>query len=325
MERVHLARAYLDPARDRPNLTIRAETLIDRLMWSGGRVSGVRAIRDGQAETLSADLVVLTAGAIGTPAILQRSGIGPAELLRPILGYAPLLDLPGVGANFWDQPGTSVAFDAAPGARERVTAPFGSLVAKVKSDPADEWFDLHVFMSHTPGPPGSRFFGAQIWMLAPRECGTVRIVSADPEAAPHIEGRAGHPDDLEAMARAIELVREIVANPAMRKWVGVELRPGSEVVGASLRQWCFDHLDIYHHACGTAKVGPEEDPLAAAGPNGAVRGLENLFIADASLIPVIPRAAVHLPVLAIAEKVAARLRADPSPRSVEAELRNPSP
>jgi choline dehydrogenase len=189
------------------------------------------------------------------------------------------------------------------------------LVVKLKSDPSLDWFDLHVFHSHLALPANDRFFGAQVWMLAPAEAGEVFLASPDPFEAPRIRGGIGHPDDVARLVRGIERLRSIVADEALRPWIGAELAPGPGVSGSALGTWVFDHLELYHHACGTAKLGPPADPLAVAEPDGRVRGFDNLFIADASLIPLIPRAAVHLPVLAIAEKVAAELRKSAGDRS----------
>jgi choline dehydrogenase len=202
-------------------------------------------------------------------------------------------------------------WEPAPGARERLLAegtPFAALVCKVKSDPTSEWFDLHVFHSHLAAPPGGRFFGAQIWMLTPAESGEMMISSQDPLAAPRIRGGIGHPEDIRRLVRGIERLRDILAGEPLGSWLAEEAEPGIEIRDETLFLWVLDHLDLYHHACGTAKVGPPEDPLAVAESDGRVRGFQNLYVADASLIPTIPRAAVHLPVLAIAEKIADGLR-----------------
>lgn len=315
-KRVHIAEAYLDPARPRGNLSVFAETVVDRVIWHGHRAAGVEIIRAGERARLLADRVVVCAGAFGTPTILQRSGIGAADRLRPLLEPgSPLHHLPGVGRNLWDQPGIAMRWEPAPGAREqllRAGTPFAALVVKLKSDPSLDWFDLHVFHSHLAVPADGRFFGAQVWMLAPAEAGEVFLASCDPLAPPRIRGGVGHPDDIARLARGIERLRAIVADPSLRAWIGNELAPGTGVVGDKLAVWVFDHLELYHHACGTAKLGPPTDPLAVAEPDGRVRGFDNLFVADASLIPIIPRAAVHLPVLALAEKIADGLRTSPA-------------
>ncbi|MDW8254181.1 MAG: GMC family oxidoreductase N-terminal domain-containing protein [Chloroflexota bacterium] len=309
--RVHLAEAYLDPARDRPNLTILSETIADRIVWRGDRADAVEVIRDGQRSRLAGERIVLCAGSFGTPAILQRSGIGPADRLRPLLEEgAPLHHLPGVGRNLWDQPGIFLRWEPAPGARERLMAdgtPFAALVVKLKSDPALDWFDLHVFHSHLAIPGEGRFFGAQLWMLVPAESGEVLIASSDPLAPPRIRGGIGHPEDIARIAQGVRRLRAIIGEESLRSWIGEEAEPGARLDESALRAWVADHLDLYHHACGTAKLGPASDPLAVAEADGRVRGFRNLYLADASLIPVIPRAAVHLPVLALAEKIADEL------------------
>jgi choline dehydrogenase len=266
----------------------------------------------------TADRIVLAAGSFGTPAILQRSGIGDADYLRTILPEGTALHhLPGVGQNLWEQPGLSVDFDPADGAYARL-APlvpkvgmFGSVVCKVMSEPDLEWFDTHLFQRHVMAPPpfpGLSFAGCQIFLLDPAESGFTRITSDDPEAKPEIAGGAGHPRDVERLARVIEMEREIMASPELREWVGAEMKPGAAIQGEELRRWVYDNLELYHHACGTAKLGPAGDPLAVAGADARVHGFDNLFVGDASAIPHIPRAAVHMPVLGIAEKVSDLIR-----------------
>lgn len=330
-DRVHLAAAYLDPARERVNLRILDRCVVDRLAWEDDRVLAVEAIRDGERITVEAELVILAAGTVGTPLVLQRSGFGDPDWLRPVLGdQARLHPLPGVGRNLWDQPGIALDFAAADGAYERLAnaqaapgmargGPFAHLACKLKTDPAGEWFDLHVIQRHLMGPapvPGMGFLSAQVFFLTPSQPGSIRLTSLDPEAHPEIEGGVGAPGDIEGLVRAIELERELMASPEMQQWVGYEISPGAAVQGEDLRQWVRDHLEVYHHLCGTARLGPSRDPMSVTGPDGLVHGMSNLMVADASLMPVIPRAAVHLPVIAIAEKIAAKVRGeDPLPRA----------
>ena len=128
LERVSTARAYLDPARQRPNLTIRPGCLVDKVRFAGSRAVGVDLAIGRERETVEADRVILSAGAIGSPAILLRSGIGPAGQLAAV-GIAPMVDLPGVGARLWDHPGVPMLLAPRPGFGD-LNAPCLQVVAR---------------------------------------------------------------------------------------------------------------------------------------------------------------------------------------------------
>ncbi len=318
--RVHAAAAYLDPARDRPNLDILADTEVDRIEWAGGRAASL-AVRgpDGPA-TIEADRIVLAAGAVGSPILLQRSGIGPAEVVRAALGPgAPLHELPGVGRRLLDHYGVRVAFVASGGARARLEAAGGvrraSITARLTSDPALEAYDITVSAAQDLDGllPVERVEGAAedalvlpfiAWHVQPRSVGRVEIRSADPAEPPLIDHGFGAHEDIESLARGIEWARERARDPALAPWLASELEPGAAVEGAALREWVRGHLSFYFHAVGTCAMGPAEEPDAVVDATGRVRGFENLYVADASVMPSIPRGMIHLSVYAVAEKLA---------------------
>jgi choline dehydrogenase len=319
--RVHAAAAYLDPARDRPNLTILAETEVDRIEWAAGRARSLAARGPGGPLTIEADRIVLAGGAVGSPILLQRSGIGPAELLRRVLGPdAALHALPGVGRRLLDHFGVRFAFLASADARSRLEATGGprrgSIAARLTSDRSLDAYDITVSAAQDldgllpverVGGLGedALIFPFIAWHVQPRSVGRVEIRSAEPAVPPLIDHGFGADEDIEALARGIEWGRERARDAALASWLGGELQPGAAVEGAALRDWVRDHLSFYFHAVGTCAMGPADEPDAVVDATGRVRGFENLYVADASVMPTIPRGMIHLSVYAVAEKLAA--------------------
>lgn len=318
--RVHAAAAYLDAARGRANLQVFADTEVDRIEWAGGRARALALRGPNAPARIEAQRVMLAAGAIGSPILLQRSGIGPAEVVRGALGpAAPLHELPGVGRHLLDHCGVRFAFAASAGARARLEAAGGlrrgSITARITSDPALDLYDITVSTAQDLGElrPVERVAGADkktlvfpgiAWHVQPRSVGRVEIRSADAAEPPLIDHGFGASEDIDALARGIEWARERGRDPALATWLARELTPGAETTGRSLREWVRGHLSFYFHAVGTCAMGTDDDPDAVVDATGRVRGFENLYVADASVMPAIPRGMIHLTVYAVAEKLA---------------------
>lgn len=322
--RIHAAEAYLDPVRGRPNLMILDEAVVDRIEWRGDRATGVRYWRHGEERTIEAGRVVLTAGAIGDPLVLQRSGIGPAERLRTLLPPdRPIHPLPGVGQNLHDHFGTrlyyrpSLEFYRLLAERDPTLPADGrfSLSARVRSDRRLDAYDLNIGIAHTARPhrpanplaPLPDVITAIVFLVHLKGTGSVAISGPHPADPPIIDPGIGENDDIEAVARGVEWVRSRFAHRSMWEWIGLEELPGPMVNGPSIRSWVRSHLSLYHHPTGTCKLGPASDPLAVVDPTGKVHGFNNLYVADAAIMPSIPRGMIILTVYAIAEKIAAGL------------------
>jgi choline dehydrogenase len=297
--RWNAAFAYLDPARGRPNLSIVADTLVDRVLFDGSRARGVLTA-DGRE--LEAEHVLLAAGAYFTPAILLRSGIGPeAELDRH--GIAVLEALP-VGERLLDHCGTDVSFDVAPQLQSETEAEdaergvFAShVVAKVASSscPPDSW-DLHLVPWISRLEDGRFRAYVIVFHMKPLSSGSVRLASTDPTEPPLVErGFLSREEDLGPILEGIELARAIAAQAPLRDLLDTEVAPGAfesaEYVRTTIRN--------YFHPAGTCPLGTVVDA------HGRVFGTEGLYIADASFMPTIPRANTNLTTAAIAEKIAA--------------------
>lgn len=296
--RWNTAFAYLDPVRDR--VEVRGGCLIDRVLIEGGRAVGVRAIGPDGAFEVFADLVVVSGGTYGSPAILLRSGIGPAEALRS-LGIEVLADLPGVGGNLHDHPSFQVYF--APSEElERRTAAFSEHhavpdeqgFALVQTSGADV-FDVHLF----PEVAMDRRLALFTAYLTPRSRGRVSLRSTDPEAPPLLDHRyLSEPADLAALLEGVEISRSFAASSAMSPLLAGELDPGPDAdLEAAIRR------DVVHcwHPVGTCAMGDVTDA------RGRVTGVDDLVVADASLMPATVRATTNLPTIVVAERIAARL------------------
>jgi choline dehydrogenase len=308
--RWNAAFAYLDAVRDRRELSVRADTLVDRVIVEGGRAVGVRAVGPGGIFEARAPLVVLTAGTYGSPAILLRSGIGPPDDLRS-MGIDVVEDLP-VGRNLHDHPSFELTF--APSEElERRTAAFeagGRAVpdeqgfAKGESgraQAAGEPFDLHVFPEITLDGR----LGVFVALLTPQARGALTLRGPDPEISPRIDlacltDPAGH--DLDALIDGVELARAFAATEPFASLLDRELAPGPAAPARhDLRDAVRAGVTHYWHPVGTCSMGSVTDA------DGHVLGVDGLVVADASLMPVTPRATTNLPTVVVADRVARAL------------------
>ena len=304
--RVNAAFAYVDPARGRENLTILDHALCDRLAMTGRGVEVV-VRREGEEVCIEAATVVLAAGAYGSPAILQRSGVGDPAGLRAV-GIAAVVDLPGVGRNLHDHPLAEVEFAGSERLQlllEESSAvrftPEEQTLGKLRSSRASGPFDLHVFP--VAGHPTSLLAGRVVLAVSamePVSRGSLQVVGSDPEAAPGIDhGYLSDADgtDLAVLAEGIERARELAAAEPLRELIGPEITP-------SLDRPIAEYHAHYYHPVGTCAMGAESDPLAVCDGAGRVRGLDGVLVADCSLMPVVPRANTNVPAVLVGEQIA---------------------
>jgi choline dehydrogenase len=303
------ALTYLAAARDRPNLTVRSDALVDRVELDGARAVGVRLAESG--EVIDAGRVVLASGAYGSPAILMRTGVGPAGHLRSV-GVEPVLDRPGVGANLAEHPLMPNAFEAM--TPPRVGDPVFQVMLTAASSTADGVYDLHVLpLFNPPELQGDApVFVILASVMTPRSRGSVRLRSADPADAPHIDlGLLTHPADMPRMLDAVRVARRLAATEPLRDLLGEQIMPGAgattdEQLAAAVRAGC----EIYQHPVGSCRMGPAQDPDSVVDSRGAVYGIDGLSVVDASIMPTIPAANTNVPTIMIAERCAAWLRGE---------------
>ncbi len=312
--RWNTAIAYLDPVRDLPNLTIVDQCVVDRVEIRVGRVTGVLGVRDGMPVAFDADLVVLCAGAYGTPMILMRSGIGPAEHLRS-LGIPVVVDLPGVGSTLQDQPvlrlewaATPVLIEALEGFREATGfLPEEQCVAKVcspgQTDAAP--YDMHVFPWVEPDPVHGWRCVIPAGLLRPTSTGTISLASRDPEEAPLIDhGYLRDDDDVDRLVSMLPWLTDLARQQPLADLLGEPLVAAPTGDREDLIEWVRGNHHHYWHPTGGAAIGPDSSIDAVCDNRAHVRGVEGLVVADASIFPRAPRATTAFPVTVIGEHVA---------------------
>ncbi len=308
--RVNAAFAYLDPARERPNMRILDDLLCDRLVFGADDVE-VIGRRRGEETRVRAGLVVLAAGAYGSPAILLRSGVGDPDALRT-LGIESVHPLPGVGSNLHDHPLVELDFAGSDQLRAMLSAaaatgfvPEEQSIGKLRSSRATGPYDLHLMPVAAAADSlfqGRVLIGASA--LEPRSRGRLTLRSADPETAPLIDhGYLSDPEglDLAVLVEGIGMVRELAAAPALRSLVGAETIPGA---GADLEAAIRRIHGHYFHPVGTCAMGRTSDPAAVCDGEGRVHGLDRVLVADCSLMPVVPRANTNVPAVVVGERIA---------------------
>jgi choline dehydrogenase len=293
------ALAYLDPARRRANLVVSGDTLVDRVAFDRSRVSGVVT---GRGEPIEAETVILTAGAYFTPAILMRSGIGPEDELSR-LGI-PIRQSLSVGERLFDHYGTDVGWrpsqrlDAEMSEHVRRTPLFRPhVVLKAASSrcPPGTW-DLHLLTWIDPAEEPERYdVRALVFHMKPLSTGRVGLRSKDPGDLPLVEhGYLSRDEDVAVLLEGIETARAIATNDPLRELLDHELRPADADPELHLRETVRN----YFHPAGTCPLGEVVDRECR------VLGADGLLVADASIMPTIPRANTNLTTAAIAERVA---------------------
>jgi choline dehydrogenase len=302
------ALTYLAAARGRPNLTIRGGVLIDRIMFDGRRAVVVGLAETG--ETIRAHHVILAAGTFGSPAILMRSGIGPAAHLNA-LGIDVLADLPGVGQRLSDHPRLALRFAAPPPAQPG-ELPGCQTVLTLKSSEAVVEHDLQIFpwtisaVDPTASPSGG-LFSIHVSVVKPRSRGWLRLRSSDPTAHPLIDpGYFTHPDDMPCMLHAVRMARRLSRTIPLAGVALQELIPGAHISDAApdLEAAIRAEVNTYYHPVGTCAMGPLTDPMAVVDSRGNVNSLQGLSVVDASIMPTIPAANTNLPTIMVAERCA---------------------
>ena len=292
--------AYLEAARGRPNLTIIAEAPVVSLSLSGNRVTGVNYEKDGRRQTAAGAEVVLTAGAFHSPHIMMLSGIGPAaELERH--GIEVLHDRPGVGENYQDHAMLHMGFEGRGAFDVDWVVPPFRLVTK--SDPSREIGDFHVFMRPPTVLEGvGRTMTISAALLEQRNRGRVFLQSADPHELPGVDARMleDH-EDIAAMVATMEFLELLTQTGDMPEYYGPPIQPKR---GEDWARFARTAFDSYHHAAGTCLMGPASDPMTVVDEQLRVHGIDNLRVADASIMPTVTHANTNVTCMMIGERMA---------------------
>jgi choline dehydrogenase len=305
--RISAAEAWLTPAvRARHNLTLWPDTDALRVTFNGFRVSGAVLIRRGEPVQVTADRVVLAAGAIHTPPLLLRSGIGPRDTLAR-LNIVPHTILPGVGHRLLDHPGFAMFFRPRTSGFVDPASPVIQTVLRCSSGIGPWPHDLQLQAgSHVPLRRRT-IPGVSIMAMLGKTVGhgTIRWPSVELGSKPVIRSRFHeHPEDKRRAVIAMELARDLarqqcLADLATHFWPLAR----TAATAAGIDRWMPYATDSGYHPSGTAPMGADSDPLAVTDGRGRVRGVAGLTIADASLFPTIPTGNIHLTVLMVAHRI----------------------
>jgi choline dehydrogenase len=302
--RVTAADAYLPLGRALANLEIRTGVEVDRVEVNAGRATGVRLV-DGTV--IRAGVIVLCAGTYGSPTILLRSGVGPAEELRT-LGIDPAADLPGVGRNLSDHPATSI--DAGYHGPHR-EAPLVHTIATFHSSGAQAGAppDLMLWLADPDPPDGDESqWWVEVVLLKPSCRGRVSLRSADPTAAPRIELPDPHDQaDLDRLVEGAERAHDLLTREPLRHLLAPKGAPPvtREAIVAEIDGGWYS----IPHVVGTCAMGPSPADGAVVDAGGRVHGVDGLFVVDASIIPTEPSGFTLFPTLMLAERLSIEVAA----------------
>ncbi len=337
-ERCSAAKAYLAPARARPNLTVITGVRVTRIVLDGRRATGVEFIQSGQRQRLhAAREVLLCAGALQSPQVLMLSGIGPAdELARH--GIAGAHDLPGVGRHLHDHPDVVQVVDA-PHLKDLFGLSFAGLVRVlrgivewrrrrsgmlttnfaeaggfIRSRPDEPTPDLQLhfvigkLVDHGRKTAFGHGYSCHVCLLQPKSRGHVTLASADPLAAPMIDPNfLAERDDVERLVRGFKLMRTILQQPALAGYAGRELQASAHAqTDAQIEAFIRTFGDTIYHPVGTCRMG--SGALDVVDAQLRVRGLQSLRVVDASIMPRIVSGNTNAPTIMIAEKAADLIR-----------------
>ena len=291
-----------EEVRNRPNLKISGGALIDRVLFEGRRAVGVLTASGGE---IPAGEVILSSGSYGTPAILLRSGVGPAADLAA-LGIDVVTDLP-VGQHLQDQPFYYNAYALKTDALDMRPA-VGALLWIPSSQARGDELDLHIAVTHLMPPEYSPTGGAialSVAVVKPESRGTLRLRSRDPREQPEIDCNfLAEERDARRMLEGVKLARRIGRNPALARFLELEILPGEAVGEDQLADAVASNLASYGHPCATAPMGGPQDPWAVVDSRGAVKGVDGLRVVDASIMPVVVSVALNPTTIMIAEQIA---------------------
>ncbi|WP_372769408.1 choline dehydrogenase [Pseudoalteromonas sp.] len=330
--RCSASRAYLNPIKHRKNLTIITNALVTKVRLEGKKATGVNyTINDKAHHAIANQDVILSAGPIGSPHILQLSGIGPREVLEKA-GVKVQHELPGVGQNLQDhlefyfqyKCKKPITLNGKLGLISKGLIGAQWLFAKsglgvsnhfescafIRSKAGVEWPDIqyHFLPAAIRYDGKSAFdghgFQVHVGHNKPKSRGAVTIQSSDPSIAPKIQfNYLQHPDDIEGFRACVRLTREIIAQPAFDAYRDGEIQPGEQIqTDEEIDAFVRDAVESAYHPSCSCKMG--EDDMAVVNSNTQVHGISNLRVVDSSIFPTIPNGNLNAPTIMVAEKAA---------------------
>jgi choline dehydrogenase len=317
--RVSTAIGYLAPARHRLNLSIRGNCHVHRLLFDGGRAVGAEVWTGGELQRVYGREIVLAAGALHSPAILMRSGIGPAAHLEDV-GIPVVRDVPGVGENLKEHPAVTLLALPKPGV---VTPgdPLQQIGLRYTAAGSNTFNDMQMYMwTYTTDrapqikiamPDVEAIFLLCATLQRPKSAGRIRLRSADPEEQPSIEiNLLEAEEDVERMVDGVRTAWRLLNSGPIAEKTAAVLRPDAATVEDDDRVREYLRANVTHlvHPVGTCKMGRADDAMAVVDQHGCLYGVPGLRVADASIMPDLPRGNTNLTAIMIGERVADFMR-----------------
>ena len=321
--RVSTAIAYLSQNRHRLNLTVRGQVHVRRVLFEDGRAVGVEAESGGEIFTVEAERVVLSSGALRSPQLLMLSGVGPKQHLEE-MGIPVIQDLPGVGQSLWNHLSVHINFKVkddvelpvdldAPHYRLIFTAPDSELANDLVLstvnvvDEREERVPGFRTNYRTEEVPADRAARISCTLGVPRGSGYVRLSSPDPGDQPSFNYRyLQHPEDLRRAREGIRLGVRLLESEPYRNVVDHRITPSEEILAddEALDLWMRRTVGTARHVSGTCRMGPDSDPMTVVDQYCRVKGIQGLWVADASLVPQLLRGGgMHPTAIMIGERV----------------------
>lgn len=320
--RVSVNDAYIEPLRENPNLTVRGGSTVDKVLFDGDRAVGVRIVNEQGTIEEFGDHIVLAAGAVHTPPILIRSGIGPADVLRR-LNVEMRADLP-VGEGLQDHAmiavdillGSHVPVVSADDRHTNIAARFGS------EDPDGQDHDLMLVslnqnvlaMENADTSHGAAAIG--VWLNQVYSCGRIEVASTNPMEQPFVDERMLTDErDVRRLRQGAKLLAKLCRTGAVSAIAGLPVERTAAEFYAAIDSDDDSRIDALlrakvsdtQHATSTCRMGSVEDPRSVVDPDCRVIGFQGLRVIDASIFPTVPRANTHLATVAMAEAMADRI------------------
>ena len=339
--RFSTAKAYLKPALAKKNVQLITRVLVDKIIFDEDKAKGVEVFHRGQKKTFNANIgVILSAGAINSPTILQRSGVGDGNDLNS-LGIKVTKNLPSVGKNLQDH--LEVYFQVKclkPVTLNKYLNPFSKLLIGMqwmflKSGPgATNQFETLGFIRSDKNilypdiqfhflpvairydgkaPSEGHGFQLHVGPMRSKSRGFIKLKSSNPFEAPLIKfNYMSHEEDFPNFRKSLRLSREILSQDALAPFKGEEIQPGDDVISdEGLDEFIKNNCESAYHPCGTCKIGKEEDPSSVVLNDCKVKGFSNLFLADSSIFPQICNGNLNAPSIMVGEKASDHILGKP--------------
>ena len=321
--RMSAAITHLNPVRHRLNLTVKGGVFVRKVLIKDLKAVGVEAESGGEVFNVEADRVVVSAGAIKSPHLLMLSGIGPADQLQPF-GIPTVHELPGVGQSLWNHLNSQISFKVKDGITLTADADAVHFSLHYTSQGSSAINDMVLRSSpvvderqeRVPGfrsgylsgeVPPDRVARISCTLGLPDGSGFVRLASADPRVQPSFNYRyLQHPNDIRRVREGLRFAIRLLESDAYKDVADHRIHPTDDVLADddALDRWIRQTVGTARHVSGTCKMGPDSDPMAVVDQYCRVRGVQGVWVVDASVMPRVPRSGgAHATVVMIGERV----------------------